>query len=78
MRKEGMRKLRDEAGLSQEKLAAESGISRSMVSATECGSKTPSIDTMKLLAKALNVTLGRVITAVHGRGAKLQTITRTA
>lgn len=78
MRKPGMRKLRDDAGLSQEALATEAGVSRSMVSQVECGSKRPSITTMERLAKALGVTLDRVVRAVHGPGARLRTIGRAA
>lgn len=59
-----MRKLRDEAGLSQQGLANLSGVSRSMVSAIECGEKTPSLKLMKMLSVGLDVSMTRVLNAV--------------
>ena len=49
-----------------------------MISQVECGGKRPSIATMRKLSIALSVPLGRIVTAVHGPNAKLQTISVTA
>tara|TARA_Y100000310_G_scaffold302729_1_gene340431 strand:+ start:473 stop:676 length:204 start_codon:yes stop_codon:yes gene_type:complete len=59
-----MRKLREEADLSQQELADQSGVSRSMISAIECGEKTPSVSMIKLLAAGLGVSSRRILNAV--------------
>lgn len=59
-----MKQLRESVGLSQQGLADEAGVSRSMVSAIECGEKTPSMNMVKLLAWGLGVSTGVVLHAV--------------
>lgn len=59
-----MKQLREEAGLSQQGLAIAAGVSRSMVSAIECGDKTPSMNMIKLLSFGLGVSTRRVLRAV--------------
>ena len=51
-----MREQRTAAGYSQEKLAHEAGVDRSFVSEIERGVKSPTLETLALLAAALNVT----------------------
>ncbi len=48
---------REHRGLTQEKLAKKSKVSRAMIAAIEAGSKKGSITTLKSLARALKVTL---------------------
>ena len=50
-----MREQRTAAGYSQEKLAHEAGVDRSFVSEIERGVKSPTLETLALLAAALNV-----------------------
>ena len=51
-----LRNARKEAGLSQEKLAFESGIDRTFVSMLERGVRQPSLTTIFQLAAALDTT----------------------
>lgn len=50
-----LKKLREEAGLTQEQLAAECHVIRQTISNIECGLSRPSIETAKLIAKVLNI-----------------------
>jgi transcriptional regulator with XRE-family HTH domain len=52
-----MKELRNDRGLSQNELAAKSGISSKYLSRIEVGLHFPSIDTLIKLAEALNVEL---------------------
>ena len=49
--------LRKSAGLSQRKLATLSGVSQAGLSFIESNEKSPNIETLSLICKALNVTL---------------------
>ena len=49
-----VREARDEVGLSQEKLAFRAGVHPTYVSQLERGLKSPSLDVVAALAKALN------------------------
>jgi Predicted transcriptional regulators len=55
-----LRKLRVEQGLSQERLALESGIDRSYVGRVERGEENVTVDTLEALAKVLQVPVGRL------------------
>ncbi|KIS21997.1 XRE family transcriptional regulator [Clostridium botulinum] len=50
-----LKKIREEKNISQSKLAILAGISRSYVSEIEAGKKTPSLDMLERIAKALEV-----------------------
>jgi transcriptional regulator with XRE-family HTH domain len=55
-----IRKLRVAQGLSQERLALESGIDRSYVGRVERGEENVTVDTLEALAKVLQVPVGRL------------------
>ena len=55
-----IREVRLEKKLSQEKLANACGFANTMLSAYETGRKTPGLDTIALLAKALDVSIERL------------------
>ncbi|MBI2798552.1 helix-turn-helix transcriptional regulator [Candidatus Saccharibacteria bacterium] len=50
-----LRKIRESKGISQEKLANESGLDRTYVSGIERGRRNPSLINISKLAKGLNV-----------------------
>lgn len=52
---EKLKALRKKRRLSQQALEARSGVSQSAISAIELDSRSPSLDTIQLLAKALRV-----------------------
>ncbi len=54
-------KLRDEQGLSQERLALESGVDRTRVGEIERGIANPTIDTLDKIASVIKQTLGSLI-----------------
>jgi transcriptional regulator with XRE-family HTH domain len=54
---EGLRKTREEKGLSQAELAQKSGLQPSAISHFESGRRSPSFDNLKRLADALSVTI---------------------
>jgi transcriptional regulator with XRE-family HTH domain len=56
-----VRTLRDQAGVSQEKLAALSGLHRTYIGSLERGEKVPSLLTIVKIASALNVTESQLI-----------------
>jgi transcriptional regulator with XRE-family HTH domain len=56
-----LKKLRKEAGLTQESLSATSGIGWRFLQELEAGRKQPSIATLFKLAKALNTTPGAML-----------------
>lgn len=52
-----LRFLRLQKKLSQESLAEKSGITRKQISRLECHRDTPSLETIRLLAKGLGITM---------------------
>lgn len=56
-----IRRLREEAGLSQEKLAEETDVHRTYISGVERGRQNISLLTMKKLAQALDVDLQALV-----------------
>ncbi len=60
-----LRQLRKERGLSQEKLALESGYHRTYISLLERGQKNPSLRTIFELAKALEVAPSEIVERVQ-------------
>lgn len=56
-----MRELRRATGLSQEAFADRCGLDRTYISGIERGKRNVSLENLKVLAKALNVTLSRLL-----------------
>jgi transcriptional regulator with XRE-family HTH domain len=78
---ENLRTLRAARGLSLEKLAIASGVSRAMLGQVELGKSTPTINVLWKIARALDVTFSSLIQAhatvgtvvVREKGAKILT-----
>ncbi len=62
---EEIRKARLEAGLTQEELAFEAGLSRQYVSLLELNQKSPTVDVLIRLCKAMGVSAGRIVARVE-------------
>ena len=60
-----LREFRNEAGISQEKLAMECDLDRTYISILERGLRQPSLKTIFVLAKALNVDPSKIIKKVE-------------
>ena len=56
-----LRKVREQAGISQEKLAELAGLHRTYVSSVERGLRNISIENIEKLAKALHVSMARLM-----------------
>jgi len=56
-----VRELRRATGLSQEAFADRCGLDRTYISGIERGKRNVSLENLKVLAKALNVTLSRLL-----------------
>lgn len=56
----GIRKLREDKGWTQEKLAQEAGLTWATVSRVERGEVTPSLPTAQAIAKALGVSVDAI------------------
>ncbi|WP_030749348.1 helix-turn-helix domain-containing protein [Streptomyces griseus] len=59
-----VRKLREQAGLSQEELAHAAGLHRTYVSSLEGGNRNVGLDNIVALARALNVTAATLLQGV--------------
>ena len=64
---EVLRQLRERAGLSQETLAAKSGLDRTYISLLERGQRQPTLKTLARLAEALNTSLAALAKRVEDR-----------
>jgi transcriptional regulator with XRE-family HTH domain len=53
--------MREERGLSQEALAALAGVDRQLIYRTELGQTSPRMDTVVLIADALQVPLAKML-----------------
>jgi DNA-binding XRE family transcriptional regulator len=62
-----LKEARENAGLSQKKLAALSGVGRTGIVTIEAGQRLPSIWLCKMLADGLNVPLGALMDKVEKR-----------
>lgn len=62
-----LRELRESVGISQEKLAATSGLDRTYISLLERGLRQPSLSTIFVLAKALGRSPSALISDVEAR-----------
>ena len=63
-----LRRLRDDHQMSQEDLAAESGVGRSFIARMETGKRQPTITTLVRLAKAFGVAPSAIMAAVEQEG----------
>ena len=59
--KDNLYAFRCKAGLSQQELADKCGVSRQAVNGYELGVKTPKLETLLLIAKALNCTTDELL-----------------
>jgi transcriptional regulator with XRE-family HTH domain len=66
-----LRRLRTKRGLSLERLAKASGVSRAMLGQVELGQSTPTINVLWKIARALDVPFSALITDRSARGATL-------
>src|SRR6266498_345258 len=64
-----LRKLRAQRGLSLEKLAQQSGVSRAMLGQIELGQSAPTINVLWKIARGLDVTFSALISARTQSGA---------
>lgn len=62
-----LKKLREKAALSQEQLAARAGVHRTYVSLLERNKKSPTLDVLFRLCKALSVPAHKVIARVEAQ-----------
>jgi transcriptional regulator with XRE-family HTH domain len=62
-----LRRLREEVGLSQEDLAASSGITRSMIDKVERRERLPSLDILIKIAPALKKTASEIVSLIEGQ-----------
>lgn len=62
---EELRKARRAAGLSQEELAHRARISRNYVSLIELNQKSPTVETLLRVCRALNISAGRLLLKVE-------------
>ena len=65
---ENLRRLRTQRGLSLEKLAQQSGVSRAMLGQIELGQSAPTINVLWKIASGLGVTFSALITAQQRAG----------
>ena len=63
---QAIRSLRREKGLSQEELAELSNINRTYVGTLERGDKSPTLDVLERIAKALDITVGEIMKRAEG------------
>lgn len=64
---EAIRELRKANQISQEKLAELSNLDRNFISLLECGRKQPSLVTIFQLAKALNLSVSKILSLVEAK-----------
>lgn len=60
-----LRKLREKAGLSQEQLAEQAGVHRTYVSLLERNKKSPTLEVLFRLCRALHVPAAKLIARVE-------------
>ena len=60
-----VRQFREKLGLSQEKLAFESGLDRTYISGVECGVRNPTIEVVARLAVALGTKPSKLMAATE-------------
>ncbi len=62
-----LRRLREERGITREALAFKTGITTGSLARIELGQSVPGWDTVRLLVKALDITLAELGKAVEGQ-----------
>jgi transcriptional regulator with XRE-family HTH domain len=62
-----LRRLRKEAGLTQEELGFDAGLRRTYISILELGQQQPTLSTILKLAKALRRPAGDIVSMVEGK-----------
>jgi transcriptional regulator with XRE-family HTH domain len=62
-----LRRLREERGITREALAFKTGITTGSLARIELGQSVPGWDTVRLLVKALDITLAELGEAVEGK-----------
>ncbi len=62
---EEIRSARLQAGLTQENLAFKAGVSRQYVSLLELNQKSPTVDTLIRLCKAMGASAGKIVARVE-------------
>jgi len=67
---EELRKARKEAGITQEELAARAGLHYTYISHLERNKKSPTIDSLFRICKALGISASSLIARVEDRGFK--------
>jgi transcriptional regulator with XRE-family HTH domain len=67
---EALREVRTECGISQEKLALESGLDRTYVSLIERGAQSPTIRTLIKLARVLSVKPSEILSRMEANGVR--------
>jgi transcriptional regulator with XRE-family HTH domain len=65
---EEIRKARLKAGLTQEELAFRAGVSRQYVSLLELNAKSPTVDLLIRLCKAMGASAGKIVSQVEKAG----------
>ncbi len=68
---ESLRRLRNERGLSLEKLAQIAGVSRAMLGQIELGQSTPTIKTLWKISRALDVPFSALLSGKQSQGTML-------
>ena len=63
---EEIRKARIKAGLTQEELAFQAGISRNYVSLLELNAKSPTVDLLIRICRAMGASAGKIVAQVEG------------
>ncbi|MCG8451679.1 MAG: helix-turn-helix domain-containing protein [Spirochaetales bacterium] len=58
---DAIRKIRNEKGLSQEKVALDAGLSRRYIYMIESGKNNPTFETLQKLSKVLNVRTSEIV-----------------
>ncbi len=62
---EELRKAREQAGLTQERLAFQAGLSRPYISMLERDLKSPTLDTLFMICDALGISVADVVSRVE-------------
>ncbi|MGO8688997.1 MAG: helix-turn-helix domain-containing protein [Thermoguttaceae bacterium] len=62
---EEIRKARLKAGLTQERLAFKAGVSRQYVSVLELNEKSPTVDTLIRVCRAMGASAGKIVARVE-------------
>ncbi|HNL22790.1 MAG TPA: helix-turn-helix transcriptional regulator [Rhodocyclaceae bacterium] len=73
-----LRRLRKEAGLTQEQLGLEADLRRTYVSILELGQQQPSLNTLIKLARALKIPAAEIVAAVESELSRAEASNRQA